>query len=396
MIKLIDLLRESQGALNNYTPYSFAPDLTSLNKEEHAVVMNDLRKERMGLIDYLQFVKSMFDDPIYKNIFSKLIRSNKDKIDFALDQNEIFDYEGPIKLQKFKTFYEKYKDNFPNWALKNEKLYQDILQTFLPSLNEAEISTHYTDRKAERTEILDIIIPFKAYEGYNLNDVKDKLIPLLKSKLLSQLEALENKDISASITFNIGYQVFFPRLENKGELYPIQIITKATAGGSPIEKENKGIIYGVIVKNNTLVTIIILNDISSSFFKTKMIEHDKRIDRINNKETKIYKDPNCDFTINIDELFGKKVEKPKEKKTEEENLPYKVKTDYRLKSNFTHKDYGTGTVIKTSEGGGKPNSMGKVDWIDVRFNNPPGGRPAFTERFNRLVTKVYYDQQLKK
>jgi hypothetical protein len=401
MIKLIDLLRESQGILGNYTPKSFAPDLTSLNKEEHATVMNDLRKERMGLMDYIGFIHSMIGyDPIYKVIFSKLFRANKNKIDFSLDQSDLlkdWNKETPdsVKLQKFKTFYEKHKDNFPNWALENKKLYQDALQAILPSLNEAELSTHYSERKAERKEILDIIIPSKAYEGYNLDNVKDKLIPLLKSKLLSQLEALENKDIKASIAFNIGYQVFFPRLENQGEFYPIQMITKATAGGSSIEKENKGIIYGAIVKDNTLITLIILNDISSSFFKEKIIEHDKRIGKVNNKETKIFKDPNCDFIINIDELFGKKVEKPREEKTEEDSLPYKVKTDYRLKSKFTHKKYGTGTVIKTSEGGGKPNSIGKVDWIDVRFDNPSGGRPAFTERFNRLITNVYYDKQLK-
>jgi hypothetical protein len=55
----------------------------------------------------------------------------------------------------------------------------DLLRDLL--LNETQLSTHYSDRKTERTEILDIIIPSKAYEGYNLNDVKDKLIPLLKS-----------------------------------------------------------------------------------------------------------------------------------------------------------------------------------------------------------------------
>ena len=142
MIKLIDLLRESQGVLGNYTPYSFPPDLTSLNKEEHATVMNDLRKERMGLMDYISFIHSMIGyDPIYKVIFSKLFRANKKKIDFLLDQSDILkDKETPdsIKLQKFKSFYEKYKDDFPNWALKNEKLYQDISQILLPSLNERE------------------------------------------------------------------------------------------------------------------------------------------------------------------------------------------------------------------------------------------------------------------
>jgi hypothetical protein len=125
----------------NYTPHSFSPDLNSLNREEHTQVMSDLRKERMGLIDYLQFVKSMFDNPTYKSIFSKLIRSNKDKIDFALDQNEIFEYEGPIKLQKFKNFYEKYEDRFPNWALENKRLYIDTTNALKSSLNEAQKET---------------------------------------------------------------------------------------------------------------------------------------------------------------------------------------------------------------------------------------------------------------
>jgi len=120
----------------NYVPYSFAPDLNSLNREEHTLVMNDLRKERMGLIDYLKFVNSMSDDPIYKDIFSKLIRSNKDKINFTLDQNEIFEYEGPIKLQKFKNFYEKYEDRFPNWASENKRLYTDTVNALKSSLNE--------------------------------------------------------------------------------------------------------------------------------------------------------------------------------------------------------------------------------------------------------------------
>lgn len=125
----------------NYVPHSFSPDLNSLNREEHTLVMNDLRKVRMGLIDYLQFVESMFDDPIYKSIFSKLIRSNKDKIDFTLDQNEIFEYEGPIKLQKFKNFYEKYEDRFPNWALENKRLYIDTINALKSSLNEAQKET---------------------------------------------------------------------------------------------------------------------------------------------------------------------------------------------------------------------------------------------------------------
>jgi hypothetical protein len=135
----------------NYTPYSFAPDLNSLSKEEHAVVMNDLRKERMDLVDYLKFANSMSDDPMYRTILSKLVKSNKDKLDFTFDQNEIFDYEGPVKLQKFKNFYEKYKDRFPNWASTNEKLYIDTVNALKSSLNEAQKETLRTWFKRKGT-----------------------------------------------------------------------------------------------------------------------------------------------------------------------------------------------------------------------------------------------------
>ena len=149
MIKLSDILKqillEENNELEkfgikffNYIPHSFSPDLNSLNKEEHTVVMNDLRKEKLGLIDYLQFVNSMSDDPIYKNILYKLTKSNKDKINFTLDQDEIFEYEGPIKLQKFKNFYEKYENRFPNWASENKRLYTDTINALKSSLNEQQ------------------------------------------------------------------------------------------------------------------------------------------------------------------------------------------------------------------------------------------------------------------
>jgi len=63
----------------------------------------------------------------------------------------MFDYEGPVKLQKFKNFYEKYKDRFPNWALKNEKLYIDTVNALKSSLNEAQKETLRTWFKRKGT-----------------------------------------------------------------------------------------------------------------------------------------------------------------------------------------------------------------------------------------------------
>ena len=98
----------------------------------------------MGFVDYIKFAGSMMsNEPIYKSIFNKLANSNKKKIEFTIDQNEILKYQDetnldPIKLQKFKAFYEKYKEIFPNWASENERLFKDVLKALSPSLNEAE------------------------------------------------------------------------------------------------------------------------------------------------------------------------------------------------------------------------------------------------------------------
>jgi hypothetical protein len=136
-----DYLKKVGIELYNYIPHSFPPDLTSLNKQEYEVVINDLRKEKMGLVDYLQFVNSMSGDPVYKSILLKLVKGNKNKIEFTLDQNEMIKYEGLNKLQKFKNFYEKYKDSFPNWASENKRLYDDVINALKSSLNEAEKET---------------------------------------------------------------------------------------------------------------------------------------------------------------------------------------------------------------------------------------------------------------
>ena len=53
--------------------------------------------------------------------FNKLVNSNGKKLKFALDQDILLsnlDYDNfnYINLQKFKDFYDKYKESFPNWA----------------------------------------------------------------------------------------------------------------------------------------------------------------------------------------------------------------------------------------------------------------------------------------
>jgi hypothetical protein len=124
-----------------YTPDSSSPTVDTLNSEEKEKYEDDLRKKPLGLIDYINFMKSMIDiDPIYKNMLMKIVKENYKKIEFFLDQLDILKFEDKSnkdlnKLEKFKSFYNKWKDWNPNWAKYNEETYKRVINTINPSLN---------------------------------------------------------------------------------------------------------------------------------------------------------------------------------------------------------------------------------------------------------------------
>ena len=75
---------------------------------------------------------------------------------------------------------------------------QNKMIKLLDILKEEILTKHYKERKLERGKIIDIVIPPDAYEGYDLIDVKEKLIPILTKELNSKLDTLERTDIGAS------------------------------------------------------------------------------------------------------------------------------------------------------------------------------------------------------
>lgn len=272
----------------------------------------------------------------------------------------------------------------------------DILKKILVS--EARLTGHYIERKAQRGKILDIILPFSAYERHDKDETVNKLLPLIQSELYKRLEVLENSDISISDTYNVGYVVFSPFIKNRDQVYPIMMKISSTVGKSSVEKIYIGKTYVVSVKGNSLITLLLLDDDKNSAIIEKMREHDKQNKSLNNKEYTVVRNNLNKFIIDIDTLFGKeveKIEKPQEEKIDISTLPYTVKTSYRPGSSFEHKNYGSGKIVSAASSGtrsGDPDARGMIDWIEVDFGKPylSGGKFYKTRKLNNIYSTLYF------
>ena len=270
-----------------------------------------------------------------------------------------------------------------------------IINILKELLLEAISSTHYLERKEQRGKIQNIIIPPASYEGYNRQETVDKLFPLLQSELYKRLKILENSIMGISNKFNVAYIMFSPILKNKEEMYPIKMETISTVGTSDIEKEYIGKSYAAIIKEDVLVTLLILNNTSDSHIKEGMLDHDMRNNKLNNKDYTVVRSSSSDFIIDIDVLFGKEIEKPKEEKIDISTLPYTVKTSYRPGTSFEHETYGSGKIVAAASSGtrsGEPNARGMIDWIEVDFGKPyvSGGKLQKTRKFNNIYSSIYF------
>lgn len=258
-------------------------------------------------------------------------------------------------------------------------------------LKELTSSSHYQQRKSERGNILDIILPKEAYGDYNIDEAKSKIIQSITSELNSRLQRLENVDVDASKTYIIGYKILKPILVSNNKDYSINIKIQEK------KRENTGTYYYGIINDGAFVTLILEKIDNDTDLENKMLRHLERENKnIRNKKTKILTYSNFDYKINLDELFGKKIEK---EIPTEDSVDYTVRTDYRKGAEFNHKTYGKGTIVTTSTGvGGKGDTNGRLDWVDVDFGKPyvKGGQLQTVRRINPVFTKVYFDTQKKK
>lgn len=127
---------------NDYEPKSFNPDTNSLNKVEIERVMDDMSEKSISLIDYMSFSLEMSkqtnktEAELYKNIYNKLLKYNKNKIEFAYDQEELLekrfsDFNRNVEdaIDYVIDFFEKYAESLPSViqnSPENEKIYDDL------------------------------------------------------------------------------------------------------------------------------------------------------------------------------------------------------------------------------------------------------------------------------
>ena len=233
---------------------------------------------------------------------------------------------------------------------------------------------HWDNRVKERGNILDII-NFPNDSPISKQDV----IKQIEDELLiraSKLEKLEKFPISLS--YNIGYKFFKPLLNYKEKNIPLELKVKYIT--NEVEKIGIGIAYVALIWNDTLITLLLVKDDSD-------IDVEKQLK--NHQEYKQRNNPNRVLTSsNYEFIISQKIDN-KSNIIDINNLPYKPRTDYRKGANFEHNIYGKGIIVNSSAGsGGKGDSKGKLDWIEVKFEKPyvSGGQLKQTRILNNIYT----------
>ena len=254
-------------------------------------------------------------------------------------------------------------------------------------LAEAILTKHYNDRKAERGTITNVEVQKAAYGEYDVEETNQKLVPFLQTKLNQKLAEVEEKSFGVSKNNNLGVCVFMPILINGDKKYKITMNT---------ESGDKGNYYLAIVMDDALITIYPTSAAGTAEVESAIDDHTKRENPNNTKSSKAIFPQSAIVEINIDELYGKEIEKAGEEKTSEETLDYKVRTDYRVGATFDHKQFGPGKVVAAA-GGGKAGVNGMVDWIDVKYAKPfmKGGKLQDVRRFNNILTAAYFGKTMK-
>ena len=254
--------------------------------------------------------------------------------------------------------------------------------------NEAALTTHYKERKAERGIITSVTLPKEAYGTYNAQETNAKLIPILQSELDKRFTEIEKLEFNISKNYNLGYRFFMPVIASGETKYPVRMDTS----------KGNGHYYFAIIMDGAIVTVMLSSKTKDGLLD-QITEHVKREQPDNTKDPKVMSTENFVYEIDIDLLYGMQKERPKEKKTSEEDLSYKVRADYRVGAIFTDKEFGKGKIVATSSGvKGTGDSKGEVEWVDVDYKERPtlkGGKliPTY-KRFRNVKTSTYYGKTL--
>lgn len=280
----------------------------------------------------------------------------------------------------------------------NIELKEKLTKNLTSSILELFDTKHFQLRLSERGNILNILnlnkIPLK---DYNPSDVKEELKINIENKLKDRAKEVLGKDIPLSNTYDIGIKMLKPVLVVDKEKYPLLLFAISTKevknkdGSIEIKEiENEGTLYFATVSDNKATTLLLLKkeDDNELYFQIKKHRKNKSGGE---KEAKILTLSDYIYEIDLDELMGKEKKEQTPTLIDPSSLPYEVRTDYRKNAIFNHKDFGAGTIVDTSSGaGGKGDSRGKLDWIDVKYAKPFLKAGKFTDirRFKDILTLV--------
>jgi hypothetical protein len=280
----------------------------------------------------------------------------------------------------------KFPKGYPDMNDKQDVL---ILETEFKKLGidlyELITTDHYKDRKKERGDILDIMNLNQQTLGdqYSVNDIKPKLIEDLETELKNRLSTLENiSNVPASYSKVVAYKIMKPAIFANGKKSILNLKVNYTT--NDVVKTNVGNLYVTIIINDKLVTLLLSEPESNADIEKQVYDHLVR-EKLPIKPIIILSFDPLEYVIMLD--------KPAEKPSETINidtLPYKVKAAYRVGSDFTHNDYGTGKVVAAAVSGlraGEPDNRGIVDWVEVDFGRPYVSKGELKK--TRILKDVY-------
>jgi hypothetical protein len=283
----------------------------------------------------------------------------------------------------------KFPKGYPDMDNKQDVLIiENELKKIGIDLNELITTDHYNDRKKERGNILDIVNLNQQILGdkFSVNEIKPKIIKDLELELKNRLSKLEDfSQIPASYSRVVVYKVMKPAISVNGKKFILDLKVDYTT--RDVIKTNTGNLYTTIVINDKLVTLLLSEPESNSDIEKQIQDHLVR-EKLPIKPIVILSFDNLEYIIPLD--------KPTEKAPELidiKTLPYKVRASYKVGSDFTHNNYGTGKIITAAAAGsrsGEPDSRGIVDWVEVDFGKPYvlGGEFKKTRIINNIYTTL--------
>jgi hypothetical protein len=187
----------------------------------------------------------------------------------------------------------------------------------------------------------------------------------------------------------IPQKIIKPVLSSNGVKYDLMLKAQSTVGDTGVETSHIGTFYYIIIDDDKLFTIKVGDKETDNDLIQKTQSHQQQKNR-KVKPVKVLTFADFEYVIPLDE------------KTQEVNLidpntlPYIVKASYRVGSNFTHKDYGTGKVVAAASSGtrsGEPDSRGVVEYVEVDFGKPyvASGQLKKTRTIKNVYTSLSPD-----